>query len=92
MLDKKKKGTTLENYLRALNISKKTKQVKVIVVSLAVICSSSIVILYTQSVPQMMIKADNKMFANRPRVKMGSEIFLGGFLITSGSTGSNPRL
>jgi hypothetical protein len=40
------------------------------VVSLAVILPSSMVILKIQSVPQMMMKADKRMFPIRLRVKI----------------------
>ena len=73
-------------------MSKKTKQVKVIVVSRAVILPSSRVILKTQSVPQIIIKADNKIFDIRFFVKICSCNFLGGFFRTSRSTGSKPKL
>ena len=79
-------------YLNALNISKNTKHVNVIVVSLGVILPSSRVILNTHVVPQMIMKALNKMLNIRPRVRICSLTFLGGFFSTSGSTGSSPRL
>ena len=59
-------------YLSALNMSKKTKQVKVMVVSLAVIFPSSSVILKTHKVPQMIIKADNKILTIKLLVKICS--------------------
>ena len=79
-------------YLNALNISKNTKHVNVIVVSLGVILPSSRVILNTHVVPHMIMKALNKMLNIRPRVRICSLTFLGGFFSTSGSTGSSPRL
>ena len=79
-------------YLNALNMSKNTKQVNVIVVSRAVIFPSSKVILKTHVVPQMMMKALRRMLNIRLRVKICSLTFLGGFFNTSGSTGSRPKL
>ena len=59
-----------ERELRALNMSKKTKQVKVMVVSRAVIWPSSIMSQNTHSVPQMMIDADSSTFRIRLRFKI----------------------
>ena len=59
-----------ERELRALNMSKKTKQVKVMVVSRAVIWPSSIMSQNTHSVPQMMIDADSSTFRIRLRLKI----------------------
>ena len=55
---------------RALNMSKNTKQVKVMVVSRAVIWPSSIMSQNTHSVPQMMIDADSSTFRIRLRFKI----------------------
>ena len=73
-------------------MSKNTKQVKVMVVSLAVILPSSRVILNTHSVPHIITKADSKIFDIRFLVKICSVSFLGGFFKTSRSTGSKPKL
>ena len=59
-----------ERELSALNMSKKTKQVKVMVVSRAVIWPSSIMSQNTHSVPQMMIDAESSTFRIRPRFKI----------------------
>ena len=61
---------TCERELRALNMSKKTKQVKVMVVSRAVIWPSSIMSQNTHSVPQMMIDAESSTFRIRLRFKI----------------------
>ena len=65
---------TCERELRALNMSKKTKQVKVMVVSRAVIWPSSIMSQNTHSVPQMMIDADSSTFRIRLRFKICREV------------------
>ena len=49
--------------LRALNMSKKTKQVKVMVRSWLLIWPSSIVTLYTHSTPAMITEADKRTLA-----------------------------
>ena len=59
-----------ERHDSALNMSKKTKQVKVMVVSRAVIWPSSIMSQNTHSVPQMMIDADSNTFRIRLRFKI----------------------
>jgi hypothetical protein len=69
-----KKLTKKKSYRHesALNISKKTKQVKVMVVSRAVIRPSSIISLKTYSVPHTMMPADRTMFTSRSRDSMAS--------------------
>jgi len=81
-----------ERHDRALNMSKKTKQVKVIVVSLLVIFPSSIITLNTYSVPHTMIDADKTMLSKMSRDNMACFTSLGGFFIRSLSAGSTPRL
>lgn len=46
----------------------------------------------TKSVPQTMINADSSTLTSRLRVMMLSLTLRGGFLMTSRSTGSTPRL
>lgn len=46
----------------------------------------------THNVPDTIIQAEIKTFVMRSRVMIGSLTFLGGFLMTSWSTGSTPRL
>lgn len=46
----------------------------------------------TNRVPQTMMKDDTRIFTIRLRVMMLSRTFRGGFLITSRSTGSTPKL
>ena len=77
---------------KALNMSKKTKQVKVMVVSLLVILPSSIISLNTYSVPHTMIDADRRILSRMSRDSMACFTSLGGFFIKSLSAGSTPRL
>ena len=51
-------------------MSKKTKQVKVMVVSRAVITPSSIISRKTQRVPQIMMDADSSTFRIRARFRI----------------------
>src|SRR3569833_2382978 len=75
----------------ALNMSKSTKQVKVMVVSRRVTCpSSSISCVYTIMVPNMMMKADCATRISRLRVSTASLRFRGGRFMTSLSTASTP--
>ena len=59
-----------ERELRALNMSKNTKQVNVMVVSRAVIWPSSIMSQNTHSVPQMMMDAERSTLRIRLRFKI----------------------
>ena len=77
---------------KALNMSKNTKHVKVMVVSLLVIFPSSIISLNTNSVPHTMIEADKIMFRRMSLDNMACFTSLGGFFINSLSAGSTPRL
>ena len=61
--------------LSALNMSKKTKQVKVIVVSRAVIWPSSIITRNTHRVPHIMMDADSSTFRMRPRLRIWGHEF-----------------
>jgi len=68
--------------LSALNMSKKTKVVKVMVVSRAVTFPSSMVDLRTHMVPVVMKNADVTMLVIKDLVRICSCAFLGGFLST----------
>lgn len=78
--------------LKALNMSKKTKQVNVIVVSLGVTIWSLISFLKMNKVPKMMMSEDRTTLKIRSLVIMGCLVLRGGCLSTSWSTGSTPRL
>ena len=82
-----------ERHDSALNMSKKTKQVKVMVVSLLVIFpSSSIISLKTNKVPQTIIEADNTIFSRISLDNIACFTSRGGFFINSLSAGSTPKL
>lgn len=78
---------------RALNMSKNTKQVKVIVVSRLVFPSvpSAISRWNTHSVPSTIILALSRTFTTTDFVIIGCFTFRGFCLSTSWSTGSTPR-
>lgn len=78
--------------LKALNMSKKTKQVNVMVVSLGVTIWSLISFRKINKVPRMMMSEDNTTLNIRSLVIMGCLVLRGGCFNTSWSTGSTPRL
>lgn len=81
-----------ERQLSALNISKSTKQVKVMVVSRFVLPAdpSAISRWNTHRVPRMIMLAERRTLTINARVIMGCLTFLGRCLSTSWSTGSTP--
>jgi hypothetical protein len=77
----------------ALNMSKATKVVKVMVVSRRdTMPSWPISFMYTYSVPAVMSAALVSTRRHRARLRIGSLARRGGRRITAGSTGSTPRL
>lgn len=82
----------MERHAKALNMSKKTKQVNVIVVSRGVIILSCISLQNIHNVPDTMIAELLMICTNNPSDTIGSLTRRGGDFITSLSTGSTPKL
>ena len=87
-----KSDLVCEREPRALNMSKKTKHVKVMVVSLLVTCWSLISRQKIHNVPMTMTVAEITTLTSKERVIIRSFTRRGGCFRTSGSTGSTPRL